>query len=199
MNNKKLNHNRIKELRLQYKKTQRDLAKYLNVSEQAIAYYEQGKREPKIETWDKLAMFFQVPTSYLMGLSNDINGWDEWAKNTGYSVEQIKNEIKRLIDTKRLDGSTDLQHQIDQAVKSLDGFSYSTTQGVRKEMVFQLTRLIGNVNRAFLEPPEEKNGLKVQSFKVRKDMDEQAYNKIIDALTNAKNEIGQIVINQKYI
>lgn len=199
MNNKKLNHNRIKELRLQYKKTQRDLAKYLNVSEQAIAYYEQGKREPKIETWDKLAMFFQVPTSYLMGLSNDINGWDEWAKNTGYSVEQIKNEIKRLIDTKRLDGSTDLQHQIDQAVKSLDGFSYSTTQGVRKEMVFQLTSLIGNVNRAFLEPPEEKNGLKVQSFKVRKDMDEQAYNKIIDALTNAKNEIGQIVINQKYI
>ncbi|MGF0050231.1 helix-turn-helix domain-containing protein [Lactobacillus johnsonii] len=199
MNNKKLNHNRIKELRLQYKKTQRDLAKYLNVSEQAIAYYEQGKREPKIETWDKLAMFFQVPTSYLMGLSNDINGWDEWAKNTGYSVEQIKNEIKRLIDTKRLDASSDVQHQIDQAVKSLDGSSYSTTQGVQKEMVFQLTRLIGNVNRAFLEPPEEKNGLKVQSFKVRKDMDEQAYNKIIDALTNAKNEIGQIVINQKYI
>ena len=36
--------NRIKILRLQYKKTQRDLAKYLNVSEQAIAYYEQGKR-----------------------------------------------------------------------------------------------------------------------------------------------------------
>ena len=30
-------------------------------------------------------------------------------------------------------------------------------------------------------------------------MDEQAYNKIIDALTNAKHEIGQIVINQKYI
>lgn len=199
MNNKKLNHNRIKELRLQYKKTQRDLAKYLNVSEQAIAYYEQGKREPKIETWDKLAMFFQVPTSYLMGLSNDINGWDEWAKNTGYSVEQIKNEIKRLIDTNRLDASSDVQHQISQAVQSLDGSSYSTTQGVQKEMVFQLTRLIGNVNRAFLEPPEEKNGLKVQSFKVRKDMDEQAYNKIIDALTNAKNEIGQIVINQKYI
>lgn len=199
MNNKKLNHNRIKELRLQYKKTQRDLAKYLNVSEQAIAYYEQGKREPKIETWDKLARFFQVPTSYLMGLSNDINGWNEWAKNTGYSVEQIKNEIKRLIDTNRLDASSDVQHQISQAVQSLDGFSYSTTQGVQKEMVFQLTSLMGNVNRAFLEPPEEKNGLKVQSFKVRKDMDEQAYNKIIDALTNAKNEIGQIVINQKYI
>lgn len=194
-----MSNNRILELRKKNNYTLADVAKVLGVGTNTISRYETGKREPKIETWDKLAMFFQVPTSYLMGLSNDINGWDEWAKNTGYSVEQIKNEIKRLIDTKRLDASTDLQHQIDQAVKSLDGSSYSTTQGVQKEMVFQLTRLIGNVNRAFLEPPEEKNGLKVQSFKVRKDMDEQAYNKIIDALTNAKNEIGQIVINQKYI
>lgn len=194
-----MSNNRILELRKKNNYTLADVAKVLGVGTNTISRYETGKREPKIETWNKLAMFFQVPTSYLMGLSNDINGWDEWAKNTGYSVEQIKNEIKRLIDTKRLDGSTDLQHQISQAVQSLDGSSYSTTQGVQKEMVFQLTRLIGNVNRAFLEPPEEKNGLKVQSFKVRKDMDEQAYNKIIDALTNAKNEIGQIVINQKYI
>lgn len=196
--------NRLRELRKEKKLTLKEVSfqleqNNLKISPDALAKYERGDREPKIETWDKLAMFFQVPTSYLMGLSNDINGWDEWAKNTGYSVEQIKNEIKRLIDTKRLDGSTDLQHQIDQAVKSLDSASYSTTQGVQKEMVFQLTRLIGNVNRAFLEPPEEKNGLKVQSFKVRKDMDEQAYNKIIDALTNAKHEIGQIAINQKYI
>lgn len=194
-----MSNNRILELRKKNNYTLADVAKVLGVGTNTISRYETGKREPKIETWDKLAMFFQVPTSYLMGLSNDINGWDEWAKNTGYSVEQIKNEIKRLIDTKRLDGSTDLQHQIDQAVKSLDSASYSTTQGVQKEMVFQLTRLIGNVNTAFLEPPEEKNGLKVQSFKVRKDMDEQAYNKIIDALTNAKHEIGQIAINQKYI
>lgn len=194
-----MSNNRILELRKKNNYTLADVAKVLGVGTNTISRYETGKREPKIETWDKLAMFFQVPTSYLMGLSNDINGWDEWAKNTGYSVEQIKNEIKRLIDTNRLDASSDVQHQIDQAGKSLDGSSYSTTQGVQKEMVFQLTRLIGNVNRAFLEPPEEKNGLKVQSFKVRKDMDEQVYNKIIDTLTNAKNEIGQIVINQKYI
>ena len=191
--------NRIKKLRQAKGLSLRDMSEQVNMSYVTISQYERGKREPKIETWDKLAMFFQVPTSYLMGLSNDINGWDEWAKNTGYSVKQIKDEIKRLIDTDRLDASSDVQHQIDQAVKSLDGASYSTTQGVQKEIVFQLTRLIGNVNWAFLEPPEEKNGLKVQSFKVRKDMDEQAYNKIIDALTNAKNEIGQIAINQKYI
>lgn len=59
--------NRIKILRLVNNKTQKDLAKYLNVSEQAIAYYEQGKRKPKIETWQKLANYFNVSVPYLRG------------------------------------------------------------------------------------------------------------------------------------
>ena len=59
--------NRLKDLRLQRKKTQKDLAKYLNVSEQAIAYYEQGKRTPKPETWRALADYFDVSVPYLRG------------------------------------------------------------------------------------------------------------------------------------
>ena len=59
--------NRIKILRLVNNKTQRDLAKYLNVSEQAIAYYEQGKRNPKPETWQALADYFDVSVPYLQG------------------------------------------------------------------------------------------------------------------------------------
>ena len=59
--------NRIKILRLVNNKTQKDLAKYLNVSEQAIAYYEQGKREPKLETWQALADYFNVSVPYLRG------------------------------------------------------------------------------------------------------------------------------------
>lgn len=59
--------NRIKQLRLNNNKTQKDLAKYLNVSEQAIAYYEQGKRNPKPENWQKLADFFDVSVPYLQG------------------------------------------------------------------------------------------------------------------------------------
>ena len=79
-----MSNNRILELRKKNNYTLADVAKVLGVGTNTISRYETGKREPKIETWDKLAMFFQVPTSYLMGLSNDINGWDEWAKNTGY-------------------------------------------------------------------------------------------------------------------
>ena len=59
--------NRIKILRLVNNKTQKDLAKYLNVSKQAIAYYEQGKRNPKPENWQALADYFNVSVPYLRG------------------------------------------------------------------------------------------------------------------------------------
>lgn len=197
--------NRIKELREKNSLTLRGLGKEINMSSSRISQYETGKREPKLETWNKLAEYFKVPTSYLMGLSDDIEGWDEWAKNTGYSVKQIKDEIQRLIKTKRLDSSANIQHQIGQAVKSLDYDSYSTTQGVQHELVFQLTSLISKVNGAFLEPIDKKN-MSLEEIakansnrKVRKDMDEKAYKKIIDALTDAKNKIGQIPIDKRYL
>ena len=59
--------NRIKEIRQEKKLSQKDLAKKLNISQQAISLYEKGDREPKLETWQKLADFFDVPISYLQG------------------------------------------------------------------------------------------------------------------------------------
>lgn len=141
--------NRIKEVRKKKGLSLQQVADAVGVGNNTISRYETGKREPKLETWNKLAEYFNVPTSYLMGLSDDVNGWKEWAENTGYSVKQIKDEIQRLIKTKRLDSSANIQYQINQAVKSLDSSSYSTTQGVQHELVFQLTNLISIVDGAF--------------------------------------------------
>lgn len=197
--------NRLRELRQKNNLTLKELGQKTGMANNTLSQYETGKREPKLETWNKLAEYFNVPTSYLMGLSDDVNGWKEWAENTGYSVKQIKDEIQRLVETKRLDSSTNIQHQIDQAVKSLDSASYSTTQGVQHELVFQLTSLISKVNGAFLEPIDKKN-MSLEEIakansnrKVRKDMDEKAYKEIIDALVTARNKIGQIPIDTRYL
>ncbi|CAM2907403.1 helix-turn-helix domain-containing protein [Lactobacillus crispatus] len=62
--------NRIKELREKNNLTLRGLGKEINMSSSRISQYETGKREPKLETWNKLAEYFNVPTSYLMGTDN---------------------------------------------------------------------------------------------------------------------------------
>lgn len=59
--------NRIKELRRNSKLSQIELAKIANVSNQAISTYESGTREPKKETWQALANFFNVSVPYLKG------------------------------------------------------------------------------------------------------------------------------------
>ena len=62
--------NRLKELRLQKGMTQGDLSKATKLSQSAIAMYECGKREPKIETLELLADFFNVDMNYITGKSN---------------------------------------------------------------------------------------------------------------------------------
>lgn len=65
--------NRIKELRLERGLSQAQLADKLGISNQIISFYENNKREPKIEMWQKLADFFGVTVPYLQGLEPSWN------------------------------------------------------------------------------------------------------------------------------
>ncbi len=62
--------NRIKELRKEKNLTLEQVGKDMNLATNTISRYETGKREPKLEIWNKLAEYFNVPTSYLMGTDN---------------------------------------------------------------------------------------------------------------------------------
>lgn len=70
--------NRIKELRLKAGLTQEQLAKEVEITQQAINLYETEKREPKLETWQKLADFFDVPVAYLQGTASYIKKYELW-------------------------------------------------------------------------------------------------------------------------
>ena len=59
--------NRLKELREKNNLTLRELGEKVNMSSGRLSQYETGKRNPKLETWQKLADFFGVPVSYLQG------------------------------------------------------------------------------------------------------------------------------------
>jgi len=59
--------NRIKELRLEKGLSQRKLAEETGISQQSLSFYEKGDRNPKIETWQKLADYFNVSIGYVQG------------------------------------------------------------------------------------------------------------------------------------
>ena len=68
--------NRLKEIRQEKKLTLKEVSSQLEqnnlkISPDALAKYERGDREPKLETWQKLADFFNVPVDYLLGISKD--------------------------------------------------------------------------------------------------------------------------------
>lgn len=64
--------NRIRELRKEKGLTLKELSQQLKdkgtpLSASSLIKYERGERNPKLETWIKLADFFNVPISYLQG------------------------------------------------------------------------------------------------------------------------------------
>lgn len=59
--------NRLKELRLKSGLSQAQLAQKTKISNQAISFYENNKRKPKLETWEKLAKYFDVTIDYIQG------------------------------------------------------------------------------------------------------------------------------------
>lgn len=61
----------IKLLRKSRNLTQQELADILNVSSMTISYYENGERNPGINTIYALAKFFNVTSDYLIGLEQD--------------------------------------------------------------------------------------------------------------------------------
>ncbi len=60
---------RLKELRLEKKMTQLQLAEALQLSKSAIVQYEHNKREPNFESLHKIVSYFKVSAQYLSGES----------------------------------------------------------------------------------------------------------------------------------
>lgn len=64
--------NRIKELRQKNNLTLKELGQKIGMANNTLSQYETGKREPKLETWNKLAEYFNVSIPYLQGIDEDI-------------------------------------------------------------------------------------------------------------------------------
>lgn len=87
--------NRLKEMRKKHNFTLDDIQKMTGIKRGTYSNYENGNTEPKLETWQKLADFFQVPVPYLQGQSDIENV-------TSYETLSALNE---LVDKMAISGS----------------------------------------------------------------------------------------------
>lgn len=94
-------HNRIAELRKEKGLTLQQVADAIGVGNNTISRYETGKREPKLETWSKLADFFDVPVSYLQGISDIKDDIDKWRvedlKRSGQMAIWLEKDTDKLL------------------------------------------------------------------------------------------------------
>lgn len=62
---------RIRDLREDRDLKQRQLAEYLNCSQQVYSNYELGQRDIPTDVLIRLSRFYQVSTDYILGLTNN--------------------------------------------------------------------------------------------------------------------------------
>ena len=64
---------RIRDLREDSDKTQREIAEYLFCDQSLYSKYERGVREVPVDIIIKLAKYYSVSTDYILGLSDEKN------------------------------------------------------------------------------------------------------------------------------
>lgn len=72
-----MKYERIKELREDNDLKQRQLAKFLNISQSTYSSYEVGNREIPIYLLIALAKFYNTSVDYLLGITNDKRPYTE--------------------------------------------------------------------------------------------------------------------------
>ena len=101
--------NRLRELRRSHGLTLKDTAEKVKEQEaliitaDALAKYERGDREPKLETWQKIANFFNVSVPYLQGFNgHKPNRLKELRDKRGISQSQFVQAFNRLLINKKM-------------------------------------------------------------------------------------------------
>lgn len=72
-------YHRIRDLREDHDKTQREIAKYLNMQVTVYQRYERGEREIPIWAVIRLACYYQVSLDYLVGLTDCIKPYSMYS------------------------------------------------------------------------------------------------------------------------
>lgn len=92
---------RLIKLRENKQLKQFEVANLLSISPVTYNRYEKGEREPDHKMLKKLAVFFNVSTDYLLGLTDIPNTIDDYIKKSNIKQFRINNDEKELLELYR--------------------------------------------------------------------------------------------------
>ena len=79
------------------KKTQTDLAEYLEVSPAIVSYYIKGINTPRMDKIDKISEFFGIERSDLIGHNLDLNKTDN--QNENIDISNMVNDLMENLNS----------------------------------------------------------------------------------------------------
>lgn len=161
--------NRIKELRESRNVSQEELATVLDTTQQSISLYESGKREPKLETWQQLADYFDVSVPYLQGFEMQApNRLRELRESQGLT---LKDTVKKMKDQESLTVTADALAK------------YERGDREPKLEVWQELARFFNVSVPYLQGLDEHKSNRLKELRNKKGMSQsqfvQAFNKLL--------------------
>lgn len=87
--------NRIKEIRQKNSLTLKELGSKIGIPNNSLSQYENGRRQPKLEVWQKLADFFNVSVPYLQGFETQVpNRLRELRRSHGLTLKDTVEKVK---------------------------------------------------------------------------------------------------------
>ena len=89
---------RLRELRKEFKLTQKQLSDIIGISDRTIGYYETGDRFPNEDILKKFADYFDVSVDYLLGRTLARKPVDTLAFHSIPGYENLSDEDRQYVD-----------------------------------------------------------------------------------------------------
>ena len=131
--------NRLRQTRKLKGITLDEVAEDIGITKQALSYYETEKREPRKETWVKLADYYCVPVSYLMGLPEGLIRYIDRLGNMTF--ESLQDEIIQWGYARNIISTKNIHKQFMKVTEELGELA----EGINKDNQGQIEDSLGDI------------------------------------------------------